>query len=429
MRDLIRQAIERSKPLFEAAADALWDAPETAYREVQASAYQKEFLRRHGFQVEEKLGGIDTAFCAVWGSGTPVLAFLGEFDALPGLSQQAGVFTPAPVAPGAPGHGCGHHLLGTALMEAACALKKYMSFHHLPGVIAYYGCPAEETGAGKVFLVRAGCFEKVDFAFSWHPYAASGIVEHTLANVRLRLAFQGKSAHASASPWLGRSALNACELTNIGVNYLREEIRPECRIHHTFLDAGGRSTNSIPAAASLLYTLRASENEAVRQLTQRVLENAGGAALMTDTTLEARIVSGYSSMLSLPAFDDVLRKNMVSLLPEAEAILPAGEDFFHASTDVGDVSRTLPTVLMALTCFSPGTALHSLEATAQGKSVQARGGMHRAAQILSETAADLLEDSSLRLSIRQEFEQSSKVMPYVPLIPTETVWQDVLEIL
>ena len=299
----------------------------------------------------------------------------------------------------------------------------------LPGTVVFYGCPAEETGAGKAFLLREGCFDGVDFAFSWHPFAANGIVEHTLANVRLRLDFHGKSAHASAAPWKGRSALNACELTNIGVNYLREEVLPACRIHHTFLSAGGRSANSIPAEASLLYTLRAPENETVQELVRRVREIASGAAMMTETVPDARIVSGYSSLLSLPSFAGALRKNLGGFLPEDGILLPQGEDFFRASTDVGDVSRILPTAMMTVACFTPGTALHSLEATAQGKTAKAREGMHLAARILAETAADLLEDGSLRRQIRQEFEQATCGASRTSLIPPDTTIRDVMDIL
>ena len=253
----IWEIIQAEKYDFEKISDRIWDYAEIRYKEYQSSQLQCRVLKEHGFAVTEALGGIATAFMGQYGEEGPVLGFLGEFDALPELSQEAGCTQKKPVEGKTCGHGCGHHLLGTGSLEAACAIKELISRGKIHGTVRYYGCPAEEGGAGKGFLVRAGVFKDVDICLTWHPSDVNGVMNHTLANMRLFFDFYGKSAHAGAAPHMGRSALDALELTNVGCNYLREHIIPEARIHYAVTDTGGTAPNVVQAFAQEIYCLRA----------------------------------------------------------------------------------------------------------------------------------------------------------------------------
>ena len=249
--ELLEALIQGKKEQFEQAADQIWGFAEMRYQEFQSAQLQKDLLRREGFEIEEDLGGIPTAFRAKAGSGRPVVGLLGEFDALPQLSQKADLTRPEPENPGAPGHGCGHHLLGAGCMQAAVAVKDYLLEHPCQGTVIYYGCPAEEGGAGKAFMVREGCFEDCDVCLAWHPYSATFASVSSLANARIIYNFTGKSAHAAAAPHLGRSALDAVELMNVGVNYMREHMLPEARVHYAVTDTGGDAPNVVQARALL----------------------------------------------------------------------------------------------------------------------------------------------------------------------------------
>ena len=239
-----------------ALSDRVWETPELNYQEYRSSAEHAEMLERQGFRVSRQVAGLPTAVMGEAGEGGPIVAILGEFDALPGLSQQAGVAEPRPLVPSGNGHGCGHNLLGAASLLAATAVKDFLAAHGLTGRVRYYGCPAEEGGSAKGFMVRAGVFDDVDVAISWHPSAFTGVNRaFSLACVEMEFHFSGRSAHAAASPHLGRSALDAVELMNVGVNYLREHIPSTARIHYALIDGGGIAPNVVQAKAVVRHLI------------------------------------------------------------------------------------------------------------------------------------------------------------------------------
>lgn len=374
---------------FTSISDQIWEFAEPRYQEFHSSALQADFLEQEGFTVTRNLGGIATAFSASFGSGHPVIGLLGEYDALPCMNQIADSPEKQTDLPGAAGHGCGHNLLGTGAMEAACLIRDWLLQTHSEGTVIYFGCPAEEGGAGKAFLTRSGCFDNLDFALAWHPGSKTGLIKEALANIRVIFDFTGKSAHAAAHPELGRSALDACELMNVGVNYLREHVKSDARMHYAYLNDGGDAPNIVPAAATLLYALRAPESAYVTELYDRVSDVAKGAALMTGTRVSCRTVSAYAELLSVPAMEAL----MMEAMQEAEkpeytdddyeyaarfaadqaspsidtAILPADQSINLGSTDVGDVSWQVPTGLIGVTTEAAGCALHTWQVVAQGK--------------------------------------------------------------
>lgn len=442
----LKKWIERDKKQFEKISDLLWDFAEVKYREFQSAQLLEDFLENQGFQVERGIGNIPTAFRAAAGTGKPVIAFLGEYDALPGLSQEADNPEECPCKANGAGHGCGHNLLGAGALEAACALKNYMEEKKLPGTIVYFGCPAEEGGAGKAFMVRAGCFEGVDFALTWHPASQNGVWTNSLANVKVIFSFKGKSAHASACPQAGRSALDACELMNVGVNYLREHVTPDIRIHYAYLNAGGTSPNIVPKYAELLYALRASRSEDLEELLRRVTNVAKGAALMTETNIEVKIVSAYRELLNIPEMEVLLQTCMEEVFPisyteteleyagkfhllgnhperpeSIENKMTSGQtQMVMGSTDVGDVSWNVPTGNFCVTTMAAGTIMHKWTATAQGKSSIAHKGMHTAAKILAEAGRRILEETETRKKILDGFAKKTGNQQYYSLIPEST---------
>ena len=460
----LREAlIQGTKEQFEQAADQIWGFAEMRYQEFQSAQLQKDLLRREGFEIEEDLGGIPTAFRAKAGSGRPVVGLLGEFDALPQLSQKADLTRPEPENPGAPGHGCGHNLLGAGCMQAAVAVKDYLLEHPCQGTVIYYGCPAEEGGAGKAFMVREGCFEDCDVCLAWHPYSATFASVSSLANARIIYNFTGKSAHAAAAPHLGRSALDAVELMNVGVNYMREHMLPEARVHYAVTDTGGDAPNVVQAHAQVLYSVRAPRTGQVYELAQRVHNIARGAALMTETQVDIQVVSSYADVLQNKTLDGLVYRHMQEVFPlsyteeelayaqrfhevgdpgdwktyQAMAVKLLGEkgqELFQGamadvcvppmplktgSTDVGDVSWNVPTAWFGSACFALGTPAHSWLAVAQGKSAIAHRGMAGAAMVLARTALDLMEQPQLVDSARADMERAKGGAEYQTLIPTD----------
>ena len=341
--------------------------------------------------------------------------------------------------PGAAGHGCGHNLLGTGAMEAACLIRDWLLQTHSEGTVIYFGCPAEEGGAGKAFLTRSGCFDNLDFALAWHPGSKTGLIKKALANIRVIFDFTGKSAHAAAHPELGRSALDACELMNVGVNYLREHVKSDARMHYAYLNDGGDAPNIVPAAATLLYALRAPESTYVAELYDRVSDVAKGAALMTGTRVSCRTVSAYAELLSVPAMEAL----MMEAMQEAEkpeyadddyeyaarfaadqaspsidtTILPADQSINLGSTDVGDVSWQVPTGLIGVTTEAAGCALHTWQIVAQGKSPLAYKGMHYAARILFAAAKKLYESPERCALIQDDYQHVIGHRTYQSMLP------------
>lgn len=424
---------------FISISDQIWEFAETRYQEFRSSALQADFLEKEGFTVTRNLGGIATAFSASFGSGHPVLGLLGEYDALPGMNQTADSPKKQTDHTGAAGHGCGHNLLGTGAMEAACLIRDWLLQTHSEGTVIYFGCPAEEGGAGKAFLTRSGCFDNLDFALAWHPGSKTGLIKEALANIRVIFDFTGKSAHAAAHPELGRSALDACELMNVGVNYLREHVKSDARMHYAYLNDGGDAPNIVPAAATLLYALRAPKSAYVAELYERVGDVAKGAALMTGTKVSYRTVSAYAELLSVPAMEAL----MMEAMQEAEkpeytdddfayaarfaadqaspsidtAILPADQSINLGSTDVGDVSWQVPTGLIGVTTEAAGCALHTWQVVAQGKSPLAHKGMHYAARILFAAAKKLYESPERCALIQDDYQHVIGHRTYQSMLP------------
>ncbi len=291
-------------------SDRIWELAETKFEEFVSAELLADRLAAAGFAVKRGIGGLPTAFIASYscGAGGPVIALLGEYDALPGLSQQDGIATPEVAAGGGGnGHGCGHHLLGAGSVAAAIALKEYMAETGLPGTVRYYGCPAEEGGSGKTFLVREGAFEGVDAALTWHPGYGNAVVSMTSsANYQVRYRFHGRSAHAAAGPHQGRSALDAVELMNVGANYLREHVPPEVRFHYAVTDTGGFSPNVVPATAEVVYLIRAPEVRDVEAVYARINDIARGAALMTGTEAQIRFEKACSNLIPNVTLEQVM---------------------------------------------------------------------------------------------------------------------------
>lgn len=272
--------LEDNRSQYTDMADAIWERPEIAYREFYASEVQASYLEAEGFRVERDVAGINTAFVAECGSGTPILGFAGEYDALPGLSQRRQP-TQEALVEGGPGHGCGHNLLGVAHVASVAVLKRWMAANGVAGTVRYYGCPAEEVGGAKTYMARAGLFDDLDAAFNFHPmYANIAMKASTVGVKTVKFQFHGQAAHAGASPHLGRSALDGVELLNVGLNYLREHVTPDVRMHYTITN-GGSVPNIVPAEAEGLYMLRAHEADTLREVFDRVRKIAEGAALMT----------------------------------------------------------------------------------------------------------------------------------------------------
>lgn len=430
--------IEKYQSLIISAADSIWEFAETAFQEHRSSSLLKSILEEQGFSISAPSEKLPTAFTARWGYGRPILGFLGEYDALPGLSQKADIAAPAPTSSSA-GHGCGHNLLGCGVLAGVLFLKDIMEQEKLPGTILYFGCPAEENAAGKAFMIEEGFFKDVDVAFSWHPHYQSGIFNQALANHRVYYTFHGTSAHASQSPHLGRSALDACELMNVGVNYLREHMIDEARVHYAYTDAGGTAPNIIPSRAQVFYAVRAPKSEDARLLRERVDDIARGAALMTGTSVDIETACVYDSFLPNPVLDQLVLKYLKLYTPvhspgeEAYARdflsygnLPEADRAFDdipdlsitrktgISTDVGNVSQILPCTAFMVCCYANGSPLHHWTVTAQGKSSAAHKGMLAAGKILSSCALELLTEPGLLLQVQKAFHKAKGIYTAAP---------------
>lgn len=457
----VAAAVDALLPRFAALSDAIWAEPELRWEEHAAVRRQVAVAREHGFTVTEGIGGIPTAFVAERGSGGPVVALLGEYDALAGLEQDAGVARRSPAEGAGAGHGCGHHLLGSGSLLAATVLADLLAERGLPGRVRYYGCPAEEAAAGKSFLVREGVFDDVDVALSWHPHPVTTTRQIlSLAYAQTRFRFHGVPAHAGVSPERGRSALDAVELMNVGVNFLREHMPSTARVHYAITDAGGVSPNVVQSQAEAYYLVRAVTVAEMEELLARVVDIARGAALMTGTELVVdhegasaellpndvleRTLHGVADVLGGVPFDDADRAAAAPFAASAEepslradrvrAGLPEhGDAVLHdalapyapqvprtqttGSTDVGDVSWVTPTVQIMVATSSLGTPAHSWQHVAQGTLPAAHKGMAFAASVLAGTALRLVDEPALLARAGEEFAERTRRTPYRSPIP------------
>ena len=462
-------SVDEGAAFYQALADAIWEKPELSLKEYASAALYCEKLRELGFTVTEKLCGIDTAFCGSYGSGRPVIGILGEFDALSGLSQEAGASEHRPLVPGGEGHGCGHNLLGAGALAAAAAVKRYLEQSGAPGTVIFFGCPGEEGGSGKAFMARENRWRELDAALTWHPADVNEVVTGTNnSSIQVLYRFSGVAAHAAGEPYNGRSALDAVELMNVGVQFLREHMTDDCRIHYSILDAGGISPNVVQAQASVLYMVRANKVADSVKLLKRVDKVAAGAALMTETSYTRQFIDGTAELLpnftlekalyrnfkaiglpeytegersyaaalkatypqsTLPPgigarFDEGIAKEVRALTqnmtrPLNDFLMPlySGTGFTPGSTDVGDVSWQTPTAQIHTATWPADVPGHSWQVVACGKGSAAHKGMLLAGKVLAATAIDLLEDPALLQEARAEFRERSASGYVCPIEP------------
>jgi len=437
--------IEANQAEVVAVSRDIWEYAEIGLQEFKSSARLSDLLERHGFEVQKGVAGIPTAFVASYGSGKPVIAFLAEYDALPGLSQDA-----VPERKARPdvhaGHACGHNLYGTASTTAAIAVKQAMERHGLPGTVRLYGTPAEETLIGKIYMFRAGAFEDVDAAFSWHTgTSTSAGFDYTKALASAKFRFEGQAAHASTSPHTGRSALDAVELMNVGANYLREHVREDARIHYVITDGGGQP-NVVPPEAEVWYYVRANKYTDLEEYFERLQEIARGAALMTRTTLETQVITATHEILPNRTLAEIVDRNLHAVgapkftseekayaarLQEAlgrsfevvlsEDIEPLPDEPGQgvASNDQGDISWFVPIGRMTAACYPVGTPGHSWQIVASGGMTIGQKGMLVAAKTLASSGLDVLTDQNALQAAKQELAERRKNLEYTSLVPED----------
>ncbi|OWV77774.1 peptidase M20 [Rhizobium sp. R635] len=463
----IAATIEAMKPEFAMLSDGIWDFAELKFEEKRSSELLAKTLEDNGFSLRRGMAGMETAFVGDFGSGKPVIAFLGEFDALAAMSQVADAAAHKALVDGAAGHGCGHNLLGVGSLMAAIALARYMKANNLQGTVRYYGCPGEEGGSGKTFMVRAGLFDDVDTALTWHPAPFNGVRStNNLAVIEYYYRFKGIAAHAANAAHLGRSALDAVELMNVGVNFLREHMPQDCRVHYAITDTGGKAANVVQASAEVLYLIRAPEMKQALDLAERVEKVARGAAMMTETEVEIVFDTASTNLLPNITLETAMHANMTALGPIAfdeadlafarsiqqtftdEAIRSSirlyqikgdvfsnakidgstplhlglrefeGHSHFRAgSTDVGDVSWVTPTAQCWTPAWAIGTSPHTWQVVAQGKSAAAHKAMAHAAKALATTGLSLMTTPELLAAAKAEWADKTEGQAYICPIP------------
>ncbi|MSU65159.1 MAG: amidohydrolase [Opitutus sp.] len=442
--DVLRR-IDETKSVYEDIAMKIWNYAEVGYHEVKSSALLQDQLRKEEFIVQAGVAGIPTAFVATYGSGSPVIGVLAEFDALPGVSQEA-VPERKERAGVLAGHACGHNLFGTASAESAVAVKDWMKATGQKGTIRVYGTPAEEGGSGKVYMVRAGLFKDVDVAVHWHPSDRNSItMTPSLANKSGKFRFRGLASHAAASPERGRSALDGVEAMDHMVNMMREHVPDSTRIHYV-ITHGGEAPNVVPAFAEAYYYVRSPNREIVASVWERVEKAATGAALGTDTKVEWEITGGVYDLLPNEVLGRVMHENLkavggVTYTPEerefalkiAKTVIgkaPAPEIAAlvqpftpnppregGGSTDIGDVSWAVPTVGMRAAAFAPGTPGHSWQAAACGGTTLGLKGMNVAAKTMAATIIDLYTTPGVIANAKAELEKRrGSGFTYSPLL-------------
>jgi aminobenzoyl-glutamate utilization protein B len=441
----IDQAVEQARPTMERLAGELWQLAELSLQEVKSARLIMDRLRAEGFAITSKgTANVPTAFIAEWGSGGPLLGVLVEYDALPGLGNEAVPRKEPRKDHVASGHGCGHNLLGAGAAGAAIALKNLLAEQRIPGTLRVYGCAAEETEGAKVYMARAGLFNDLDAVLHWHPGSRAAVAHHrSAATNSVRIEFFGKAAHAGAAPWLGRSALHAAELCAHGINLMREHVEPTARIHYVF-ERGGEAPNVVADYARIRLYVRDIDRARVEASTAWIKQIAEGAALATQTRVVALVYSGLYDLLpnrplaermqshleriGVPAYTDAeqafaseLQRNFgveAQGMAATTEPLPGDEPAFGFSTDVGDVSWCVPTMGCGMPTVPLEVGMHTWAATAcHGTSIGLKGAVY-AARVLAATGVDILTDAGLRQAARADFERRTGGKPYVsPLGP------------
>jgi len=454
--------IEKNRAKMIGISGKIWELAELGLIEFGSSKLLADELEKHDFRVERGIAGMPTAFIATWGKTKPVIGIMGEYDALPGLSQRSEP-RKMPLELGKPGHGCGHNIHGTSGMAAAIAVKKALERYGLKGTVRFYGCPAEENFSGKVFMVRDGYFSNVDAALSHHPGSMNAAtLRSCLAVNSVKFHFYGKASHAGGSPDQGRSALDAVELMNVGVNFLREHVIQDARIHY-IVEKGGEQPNIVPDYARSWYYIRAPERDQLEYIYNWVLDIAKGAATMTRTELKHELIGGLYNLVPNRTIAELIVRNMreigtpeysaeerkfaeeiaksippemkieelrkskrpgwerlVDKLMDDEVPDPWGEgEVSHGSTDVGDVSWQTPTVEFTTATWVLGTPGHSWQCVAQSGAGLGYESLIFAAKAMAASAIDLLTDEDLLEKAKKEHRQRKSNRKYTPPIPAE----------
>lgn len=454
------ESVDQMREELMALAEDLWDTPERGLREDQSAELLQELLAKEGFDIETGIGDLPTAFIATFGKKGPKIGVLGEYDALPGLSQKP-VNERDPVTEGAPGHGCGHNLLGAGCVGAAIAIKRAIEDGSVDGQIRFYGCPAEEQLIGKVYMAREGAFDDLDAALTWHPKDTTRVQrDSSLALDSIKFTFFGTAAHASAAPDSGRSALDAVQLMNTGVEYMREHVPTESQIHYTISD-GGDAPNVVPAKASVWYFVRGPDRETVTHVTDWLSDVGKGAARMTQTNFESRVLTGCYSLLPNSALSDILWENADALgsipfdegdyekaaqlqetvsdrdiqatieqLPESQREEATDRSLFatpvenysggtlQGSSDVGDVSWIVPTAWFYATTYPVGTPAHSWQAVSSAGSFGTKTVPY-VAKVLAGSVYDLLTNQEIIRRSWNEFRNATSEQPYRSPLPDD----------
>ena len=445
-RTQVERLVDGKAEAYKQVSKQIWGFAELGYHENKSSTLLQDQLKAAGFSVQAGVADEPTGFIASYGSGKPVIAILGEFDALPGLSQQA-VATREAVVSGAPGHGCGHNLLGAGAALAAVATKEFMQEKHLAGTLRYYGTPAEEGGSGKVYMVRAGLFKDVDVVLHWHPADRNAVANGgALAVTSGKFTFHGVAAHAAMAPDRGRSALDAVMLMGNGIEFMREHVPSSTRIHY-IITQGGVAPNVVPDLAQLDLMARSPQNQTLDEIWGRINKVAQGAALMTETTLDVKIISSDANIIPNDTLAAVAQMNLEAVggyimtpaerefalnlqktlppggagdLKLAEVIQPLrvyDPNQPSASTDVGDVSWNVPTIGFGAATFVPGVAAHTWQAAASAGTSIGQDGMIIASKALALTAVDLFESPDLVSKAQAEFHRQMAGKTYESPIP------------
>jgi aminobenzoyl-glutamate utilization protein B len=438
-------AVDAAMPEFAGLNDEIWRNAEVALEEYRSAEALASYLEKSGFKVERGVAGLPTAFVGTYGSGQPVIGFLAEYDALPGLSQEA-VPTKKPVREGAPGHGCGHNIFGVASVASAVTVKEMMALHRIAGTLKVFGCPAEETVEGKVFMARAGVFDGLSLCIQWHPSDENAVsLDSSNALNQFEVEFFGQTAHSAGDPWHGRSALDGVELTDVGLNFLREHLQPTARIHYVILEGGG-APNVVPDHARAWYYVRDLDRESVEKDYERVLQVIEGAAKMSGTTYKIHFKSGVHETLANRTGDEVVYSNLLlvgapvftaeeqafareiqknlgleekGLTSKIEPFSLPEKSWGSGSTDVAEVSWLTPTTDLGVAFTPLGTPGHHWSAVACGGTSIAHKCLAVAAKVMAASCLDFLAQPETIKKMRDEWTVRKKGREYKSPLPAD----------